>query len=122
MTGFLFLAVAAAVYALVCLVRPHHTCWRCHGERISRNRVTGRPGQCRACKGMGIKPRPGASLVHSFYQHVKGEPDRAKRVGRLNRGRVEAEHERRRGAIDDFLDRVAAATRDDSTDSEGELP
>ena len=103
MTGFLILLAAVVVYALVCLARPHHTCSRCHGTRIAGKR------RCRACKGTGTKTRPGARLVHSFYQHVKGEPDRAGRMGRINRGQAQAEHERKLGAIDDLRDRVAAA-------------
>ena len=121
MTGLLLILAALVVYALVCLVRPHQTCPRCHGERRSRNRK-GRLARCRACKGKGIKARAGASLVHSFYQHVKGEPDRVKRVNRLSRSQVEAEHERKLGAIDDFLDRIAATARDDDEADKGELP
>lgn len=90
MDRFLILAVLVVVYALTCLARPHHTCWRCHGTRRSRN-SKGRLARCKACKGTGVKARPGASLVHSFYQHVKGEPDRARRMDRINRGQVEAD-------------------------------
>ncbi len=94
MTGFLEILALVAVYALACLARPYHTCWRCRGKRIARNRITGRPARCRACKGMGVKARPGARIVHSFYQHVHGEPDRARRMERLSRSQLEAEHDR----------------------------
>jgi len=56
-----------------------------------------------------MKVRPGARLVHGFYQHVKGEPDRAGRMGRINRTQAQAEHERKAAAIDNLRDRVAAA-------------
>ena len=108
MTGFLILAAAAVVYALICLARPHHACSRCHGTRITRK--SGRRSRCRACRGAGIKTRPGARLVHGFYQHVKGEPDRAGRMGRINRGQAEAEHERKLG-LDDLLDWEAQAKK-----------
>ena len=108
MTGFLILAAAAVVYALVCLARPHHACSRCHGTRITRK--SGRRSRCRACRGTGTKTRPGARLVHGFYQHVKGEPDRAGRMGRINRGQAEAEHERKLG-LDDLLDWEAQAKK-----------
>jgi hypothetical protein len=107
MTGVLILVAATVVYALICLARPHHTCSRCHGTRITRNSA-GRRSRCRACRGTGIKARPGARLVHGFYQHVKGEPDRAGRMDRINRGQAEAEHERKL-RLDDLRDRVAAA-------------
>ena len=106
MTGILTFAASVVVYALICLARPHHTCWRCHGTRITRN-SKGRRSRCKACRGMGLKVRPGARLVHSFYQHVKGEPDRAGRMQRINRAQVEAEHERQQGRIDDYRDRQA---------------
>ena len=104
MTGLLILTAAAVVYALICLARPHHTCSRCHGTRITRK--SGRRSRCRTCKGTGIKTRPGARLVHGFYQHVKGEPDRAGRMGRINRSQAEAEHERKL-RLEDLLDRAA---------------
>lgn len=98
MTAVVIVVAALVVYALICLARPHHTCSRCHGTRISKN-SKGRRGRCRACKGMGTKTRPGARLVHSFYQHVKGEPDRVRRMERLSRSQFLAEHERRTGEI-----------------------
>ena len=91
MTGLLILIAAAVIYALICLATPHHTCSRCHGERMARN-SKGRRVRCRPCRGTGIKARPGARLVHGFYQHVKGEPDRAGRMQRISRSQVEAEH------------------------------
>ena len=109
MTGLLILVAAAVLYALICLVRPHHTCSRCHGERMARN-SKGRRVRCRSCRGTGIKARPGARLVHGFYQHVKGEPDRAGRMGRINRSQAEAEHERKLG-LDDALDWEAQAKK-----------
>lgn len=118
MTGYLLLAAALVVYALVCLARPYHSCWRCQGTRITKS-ATGKPRRCRACDGQGVKARPGARLVHSFYQHVKGEPDRAKRMGRINRGQVEAGHERDLERIDDLLDRIAATSRDNSSNDAG---
>ena len=108
MTGVLILAAAAVIYALLCLARPHHACSRCHGTRIARNRA-GRCSRCRACRGTGMKVRPGARLVHGFYQHVKGEPDRAGRMGRINRSQAQAEQERKLGAMDDLRERIAAA-------------
>jgi hypothetical protein len=112
-TGVLILAATAVVYALLCLGRPHHTCWHCHGKRVTRN-SKGRRSKCKACKGTGIKVRPGARLVHGFYQHVKGEPDRAGRMQRINRVQVEAEHERQQERIDDARERAAAAARSDN--------
>ena len=100
MTGLLILAAVVVVYALICLAAPHHTCSRCHGTRIAGGRG------CRACRGMGIKARPGARLVHSFYQHVKGEPDRVRRMGRVSRSQAQAEHERKLG-LEDLIDRAA---------------
>ena len=108
MTGLLILVASAVVYALLCLARPHHACSRCHGTRITRN-SSGKGSRCRGCKGTGVKTRPGARLVHSFYQHVKGEPDRAGRMGRINRAQAEAEHERKLRVADDLRERVAAA-------------
>lgn len=108
MTGLLILVASVVVYALLCLARPHHTCSRCHGKRVTRNRK-GRRSRCRACKGTGMKVRPGARLVHAFYQHVKGEPDRAGRMDRINRTQAQAEQERKAGAIEDLRERVAAA-------------
>lgn len=111
MTGLLILVATVVVYALICLARPHHACWRCHGTRITRN-SKGRRSRCRACKGRGVKARPGARLVHAFYQHVKGEPDRAGRMQRISRSQVEAEHERKLARTDNLPVRVAAG--DDS--------
>lgn len=108
MTGVLILAASAVVYALLCLARPHHACSRCRGTRVTRN-PAGRRSRCRSCKGTGIKARPGARLVHGFYQHVKGEPDRTGRMGRLNRSQAQAEQERKLGAMDDLRERIAAA-------------
>ena len=114
MTGILILLAAAVIYALICLVRPHHTCGRCHGERMARN-SKGRRVRCRSCRGTGIKARPGARLVHGFYQHVKGEPDRAGRMGRINRSQAQAEHERTeaQAARSTSLTGRAAAVRGD---------
>jgi hypothetical protein len=111
-TGYLIIAAVLVVYALVCLAKPYHSCWGCHGTRTTRSRITGAPRRCRACDGRGIKARPGARLVHSFYQHVKGEPGRAMRMGRIDQGQVTAEHERDLERIDDLLDRIAATSRD----------
>ena len=108
MTGILILAGTAVVYALLCLARPHHACSRCKGKRVTRNRK-GRRSRCRSCKGAGMKVRPGARLVHSFYQHVKGEPDRAGRMDRINRVQAQAEHDRKAGAIEELRARVAVA-------------
>ena len=113
MTGILVLAASAVVYALLCLARPHHACSRCHGTRVTRN-PAGRRSRCRACKGTGIKARPGARLVHGFYQHVKGEPDRAGRMGRINRSQAQAEHDRAeyaRELVSELLDREAQARK-----------
>ena len=113
MTGLLILIAAAVIYALICLAKPHHTCSRCHGERMARN-SKGRRVRCRPCRGTGIKARPGARLVHGFYQHVKGEPDRAGRMGRINRSQAQAEHDRAeyaRELISDLLDREAQARK-----------
>lgn len=96
MTQILILAASVAVYALVCLASPYHTCPHCHGTRIVRNRG-GRRSRCQSCKGKGVKARPGARLAHSFYQHVKGEPGRAGRMGRIDRKQVEVEHDREAG-------------------------
>ena len=108
MTGVMILLASVVVYALLCLARPHHTCSRCHGKRVTRNRK-GRRSRCQSCKGTGIKVRPGARLVHSFYQHVKGEPDRAGRMDRINRVQAQAEHERKAGAVEELRARVAVA-------------
>ncbi len=113
MTGILILTAAAVLYALICLARPHHTCSRCHGTRITKN-SKGRRSRCRSCRGTGIKARPGARLVHGFYQHVKGEPDRTGRMGRINRSQAQAEHERAeraRDLVSELLDREAQARR-----------
>jgi hypothetical protein len=114
-TGYLILAAALVVYVLVCLAKPYHSCSRCRGTRTTRS-ATGKPRRCRGCDGRGIKARPGARVVHSFYQHVKGEPNRARRMQRISQGQVEAGHERDLGRIDDLLDRVAAAASDDSSE------
>jgi DnaJ-class molecular chaperone len=113
MTGFLILAAAAVIYALICLARPHHTCSRCHGTRITRK--AGRRTRCRACRGTGIKTRPGARLVHGFYQHVKGEPDRTGRMNRINRVQAAAEHERVQAERERKLESIPgrASARDD---------
>lgn len=113
MTGILILIAAVVIYALICLARPHHTCGRCHGERMARN-SKGRRVRCRSCQGKGIKARPGARLVHGFYQHVKGEPDRAGRMGRINRSQAQAEHDRAeyaRELLSDLLDQEARARK-----------
>ncbi len=106
MTQILIMAASVVVYALICLASPYHPCPRCHGTRIARNR-SGRRSRCRSCKGKGIKARPGARLVHSFYQHVKGEPDRAGRMGRIGRKQAEAEHDRELGRRHAELDAEA---------------
>ena len=92
MTGFLILAAAAVVYALLpgqaasrLLTLPRHAH---HPELRQAQPLPGMQGDGH----QGAARRPPR---HGFYQHVKGEPDRAGRMGRINPARLEAEHERK---------------------------
>lgn len=74
------LAAAGAIlsYLLWVLANPVTRCWRCTGRKV-RKTVTGRRRSCRACKGTGHRPPPGARTVHAFYWSVFGDRIRDKR-------------------------------------------
>jgi len=62
--AILLVLVAFIAWALVVLVSPTRRCARCKGERVARNRWTGRMGGCKRCRGTGRHYRRGATAVH----------------------------------------------------------
>ena len=56
--------VVTAVWLVLVTASPTRSCVRCKGQRVCRNRLTGRLGGCPRCKATGRHYRLGATLVH----------------------------------------------------------
>ena len=67
-------ALAVLAFAVLrVLASPTRVCARCHGERVTRNRLTGRRIGCPRCKSTGRHYRRGAILLHRLRWSIRAE-------------------------------------------------
>lgn len=79
--------VAALVYCVVCIVKPHRKCSRCKDTPGKSKRFLGIAGpsvQCRRCRGRRKHPRRGSGLVHWFIWSAIVDPLRERKHNREN--------------------------------------
>lgn len=79
--------IAAAVYLVVCIVKPHTKCWRCRKSPGRSPRYLGIAGPmvvCRKCHGHKKHPRRFSRSVHWFIWAAIVDPIRERRDN--NRG------------------------------------
>ncbi len=71
-----------AVWVLSLWLHPFGHCPRCKGKRMvmkgSKRRP--RPVQCRKCKGVGRRQRPGSRLLHRTVRRVRRELARQRKI------------------------------------------
>jgi hypothetical protein len=76
-----------AVWVLSLWLHPFGRCPRCHGTRMvikgARRKPNPkrppRPVQCKRCKGIGRRQRPGSRTVHRTVRRVRRELDRQRK-------------------------------------------
>jgi hypothetical protein len=69
-----------AAWVLSLYLHPFGRCPRCHGTRMVMRgtKRKPRPVQCKACKGVGRRQRPGSRAVHRIIRSIRRERDRSR--------------------------------------------
>jgi hypothetical protein len=73
---------------VVVTVSPTRKCRRCHGERVTRHRWTGKIIRCPRCDGRGRHPRFGAAVVHRMRRAIRDELREQREQRERNRNEV----------------------------------